>query len=243
MISYDSVDALRRFAEAQHIGYPLLSDQGSAVIRKFGILNTNVPPDVTRFYGIPFPGDYLIAADGTVKEKLFLPDYQDRPAASLVLLNQFDTSVAGNTVTVTADDVQAKIVLSATQSYSGQQLGVAVEFEVAPGWHIYGEPLPEGYTPTSLKFDDQLVAAQTLNLPKPEMVKFEAIGETFPVYHGNFKASGSVRLKQNLAPGEHTLAATLSFQECNNELCKIPQSVRVEIPIRIDPMVPAAPKG
>jgi hypothetical protein len=40
---------LRRFSAAYHISYPMLSDSGSVVIRDFGILNTNVPPDVTRF--------------------------------------------------------------------------------------------------------------------------------------------------------------------------------------------------
>jgi peroxiredoxin len=57
----------------------MLSDTGSVVIRDFGILNTKVPPDVTRFYGIPFPGQYLIAPNGIVKDKLSLVDYQERP--------------------------------------------------------------------------------------------------------------------------------------------------------------------
>jgi peroxiredoxin len=42
-ISYDSQEVLARFAKAYKITYPLLSDKGSVVIRKFGILNTNVP--------------------------------------------------------------------------------------------------------------------------------------------------------------------------------------------------------
>ena len=50
----------------------MLSDKGSVVIGEFGILNTNVPPDVARFYGIPFPGQYLIAPDGTVRTSFFL---------------------------------------------------------------------------------------------------------------------------------------------------------------------------
>jgi peroxiredoxin len=73
-ISYDSREILRRFGETYHITYPLLSDEGSVVIRKFGIMNTNVPPDVKRFYGIPFPGQYLLTGDGTVKDKQFLHD-------------------------------------------------------------------------------------------------------------------------------------------------------------------------
>jgi DsbC/DsbD-like thiol-disulfide interchange protein len=221
----------------------LLSDQGSVVIRRFGILNANVPPDVTRFYGIPFPGQYLLDANGIVREKLFLADYQERPTASAVLIKNFGAGVGNDGVTVAAEDVRAKVILSDQRSFSGQQLGVAVDFEVASGWHIYGQPLPEGYTPTSVKLDDDLVSSQTFEFPKPTPVKFEALGETLPVYQGKFRAVGSVRLKQKLPPGEHKLSGTISFQECNDMLCKIPQTARFEIPIRIDPLVPAAPKS
>jgi len=218
----------------------MLSDQGSLVIRRFGILNTNVPPDVKRFYGIPFPGQYLLAADGTVKDKVFLSDYQTRPTASEVLLKDFGTGVGNNAAIVKADDITATIVLSNAQSFSGQQLGVAVDFDVAPGWHVYGKPLPKGYTATTVKFEDDIVASQTLNFPKPTPVKFEALGGTLPVYTGAFKTAGDILLKQRLEPGDHKLSGTLEFQECNDTLCKIPRSVRFEIPIRIAPMVPAA---
>jgi DsbC/DsbD-like thiol-disulfide interchange protein len=220
----------------------MLSDKGSVVIRKFGILNANVPPDVTRFYGIPFPGQYLLAADGTVKDKVFLADYQERPTASQVLLTDFDTSVGNNGVVVKADDVTARVILSDARSFSGHQLGLAVDFDVAPGWHIYGNPVPQEYTPTSVKLDDDLVSAQSLNFPKPTPVKFELLGETLPVYQGAFKTAGSVLLKQKLSPGDHKLAGTVSFQECNDSLCKIPRTVRFELPIRIEALTAAAPK-
>jgi DsbC/DsbD-like thiol-disulfide interchange protein len=157
-----------------------------------------------------------------------------------VVLTEFGSAVDG--VTVKADDVQAKITLSGTRIYSGQQLHVQVEFAIEPGWHIYGQPLPEGYTPTSVKFDDALISSQALAFPRPTPVKFEVLGETLPVYQGDFKASGMLRLKQKLPPGDHTITGTLEFQECNDTLCKMPRTVRFEIPIRIETLVPAAPK-
>jgi thioredoxin:protein disulfide reductase len=159
-----------------------------------------------------------------------------------ILLKEFGNGVGNNGVVVKADDLIAKILLSDTRAFSGQQLGVAVDFEVAPGWHIYGQPLPQGYTPTAMKFDDEIVVNQMLEMPKPTPVKFVALAETLPVYQGSFKAIGNVRMKQKLPPGDHKLTGTIDFQECNNSLCKIPRSVRFELPIRIDPMVPAAPK-
>jgi hypothetical protein len=232
---------LHRFSDAYHISYPMLSDKGSVVIREFGILNTNVPQDVTRFYGIPFPGQYLIAPDGTVKDKLFLPDYQERPTSSEVLLKEF--GVGGNSIAVKAEDVSAKVTVSDVQSYSGHRLGVIVAFDVAPGWHIYGAPLPPEYTVTQVKFSSDLVQAQLLTFPPPTPLKFEALGQTFPVYHGSFQAVGDLLLKQQLTPGDYKLAGTIEFQECNDTECKIPQSVPFALPLKIDPMVPAAPKA
>ena len=217
----------------------MLSDQGSVVIRRFGILNNNVPNDV-RFYGMPFPGQYLLASDGRVRSKLFLPDYQERPTATAVLLKEYGTA-KGNSVLVNAGEVKAHIALSDMRAYSGQQLGVAVDFDIAPGWHIYGKPLPEEYTPTTVSFDQDLVSGQQLDFPKPTPVKFELLGETLPVYQGRFKAVGDIILRERLMPGEHRLNGTFSFQECNDNLCKMPQQVRFEIPLRIDSPRPAAP--
>jgi DsbC/DsbD-like thiol-disulfide interchange protein len=174
-------------------------------------------------------------------KKLFLPDYQERPAVTAVLLKEYGTT-NGNPVVVDAGEVKARIALADVHASSGQRLGVAVDFDIAPGWHVYGKPLPEEYTPTAIVFDNDLVARQNLDFPKPTPVKFELLGETLPVYQGRFKVVGDIFLRQKLAPGEHQLGATLSFQECNDNLCKMPQQVRFEIPLRIDPLASATPK-
>jgi hypothetical protein len=230
---------LRRFSAAYHISYPMLSDKGSVVIREFGILNTNVPPDVTRFYGIPFPGQYLVAPDGTVKDKLFLADYQERATDSEVLLEDF--GVGGNSVTVKAAGVSAKVTVSDVKSYSGHRLGVTVAFEVAPGWHIYGTPLPAEYTGTQIKFGDDLIQSESSTFPPSTPLKFEALDQTLPVYSGSFKAVGNILLKQQLKPGDYKLTGTIKFQECKDTECKIPQSVPFTLPLKIEPMVAAAP--
>ena len=150
------------------------------------------------------------------------------PAARL-----FADTAAPPAVVVGAEDVTAKVALSRTRASAGGELGVTVAFEVAPGWHIYGDPLPPEFTTTKIKFDDQLLRAQSLKMPAPTPVKFETLGETYPVYNGKFNATGKIGLKPTLAPGDYKLAGTLEFQECNDNLCKLPQSVHFELPITI----------
>lgn len=144
-------------------------------------------------------------------------------------------------ILVDAGEVKARIALSDAHAFSGQRVGVIVNFDIAPGWHIYGKPLPEEYTPTTVIFDKDLLSGQKLDFPKPTPVKFELLGETLPVYQGRFKAVGDILLQEKLMPGERRLSGTLSFQECNDNLCKMPQQLRFEIPLWIDSPPPAAP--
>jgi hypothetical protein len=236
-VSYDSKATLKRFADAHQITYPLLCDQGSAVIRKFGILNTNIP-EGNMFHGIPFPGDYVLATDGTVKDKYFLPNYQTRPTASGILLSGYHVVGDPASVGIGAEDVQAKISLSSAQAAPGQELGVAVDITIAPGWHIYGQPLPENYVATSLTFAGDAIAQQSIALPPAVPLEFKALGETLPVYEGSVQGKGSILISGRVKPGTSKITGTFRFQECNESICKLPQEVPFEIPIKIEAMVP-----
>jgi hypothetical protein len=235
-ITYDSPEVLRRFAKAHDIRYPMLSDQGSVVISRFGILNTNVPAD-HMFYGIPFPVTYLLGRDAAVRAKFFTPEYQTRVAASEIALTQLGVPAADNAAEVNAGDVRALVRLSNTRSMPGHEIGALAEFEVAPGWHIYGEPLPEGYVPTAVTFDSDVFAKQAWDFPKPKPVRFEVLGETLPTYQGRFDAKGRLLLRRDLKPGDYKLKGTLKFQQCNDEICKLPQTVAFEMPLKIEPLL------
>ena len=70
-LSYDEPDALADYAAAHDTTFTMLSDPDSEVIRSFGILNTLIPPDDHPWYGLPFPGSYVVDADGTIVAKFF----------------------------------------------------------------------------------------------------------------------------------------------------------------------------
>ncbi len=65
----------------------------AAVIRDFGILNTNIAPGL-RAHGVPHPVEYLIAPDGVVVRKYFVANYQHRVTASAIVFREF--GVAGD---------------------------------------------------------------------------------------------------------------------------------------------------
>jgi hypothetical protein len=255
-ITYDARETLLAFGEAYHIAYPLLSDRGSKVIRAFGILNTNIPEDHAMMYGIPWPGNYLIAPDGKVQDKLFLHDYQLRPSAAEVLLRHFGDTVGGNGVEITTDVLQATVTLSTDRCFPGQEIAVALKIRLKPGWHVYGAPLPKHYQAIELTFDSPLVEEPSLKLPPPTPMLLKAVGETLPVYYGEIQAIGTLRIKWSppmpapflealgarIAPGGYTINGALRFQACSEEICEAPQAITFAVPLQIEAGIPPAPK-
>jgi hypothetical protein len=236
-ISYDPPEILAAFAKKYAISYPLLSDKGSEVIRRFGIFNFNMAPEL-RAYGVPHPVEYLVSPDGVVVKKYFVPNYQHRVAASTVALREFG-EVSGDSPVVTLESgaLRARIGLSSTRAFAGQDVGYFARFTLQPGWHIYGLPLPEGHTVTSIEFDGSAVVRQDVTWPEPEIVEFPLLNEALPVYSGSFELRGRLLLKFPLPDGELILQGRLRFQECGKNVCEPPQAISFELPLTLAPFV------
>jgi len=255
-VTYDSRDVLQRFVRAYGIEYPMLSDRGSKVIRAFGILNTNIPSDHPMLYGIPFPGDYLIAPDGTVRDKLFLPSYEHRPSASEIVM-RYAAGPGANSVRIKTDVLTATIGLSTDKCFPGQQLGIILEVDIEPGWHIYGEPLPTNYHPAVLEFQGPLVDRFSVDMPSAKPVILAALGETLPVYQGELRALGKLGIKWSppmpakflqplgppIEPGLHQVDGIFRFQACSDRVCEPPAAIRFQLPLPIQAGIPAPPKN
>jgi hypothetical protein len=254
-ITYDSQEILSNFGETYKIEYPLLSDVGSKVIRAFGILNTNVPEDHKMMYGMPWPGEYLVGRDSIVQDKLFLPSYEHRPSASEIVLRHFD-STGANSVEIKAGVLNATVSLSTDRCFTGQELGLALDVSLEPGWHIYGKPLPASYQALELTLESPLIEEQSLELPAPQPLLLPALGETLPVYGGELKAHGKVGIKWSppmpapfllalgkiIEPGQYEIEGTLRFQACSDDVCEPPQAIKFALPLTIEAGVPSAPK-
>ncbi len=149
------------------------------------------------------------------------------------VMDQLGTPADNKTAMVQAGDVQAVIKPAVTQAEPGQEVKVSADFTIAPPWHVYGKPIATDYVATDIIFDSGVVAKQSMDFPKPEMVKFESLGQTLPVYKGSVHASGDIKLRPDLKPGDYKLSGKVTFQECNDTICKMPQSLKFEIPITI----------
>jgi len=214
-VSYDSQEALKGFADKHGIRFPMLSDHDSAVIRRFGIFNANVAPEL-RAHGVPHPVEYLVAPDGMLIRKYFVANYQYRVTASSIVLREFGEVCVDAAVTIIETGaLRLEVGLSSARAFAGQEIGFSAKFKLEPGWHVYGAPVPDTYTATLITFDDPKIIRQSFELPDPQPME-RAIGEALPVYGGSFQALGSLLLKFPMVAGKTVLSGQLRFQQCTD---------------------------
>jgi hypothetical protein len=220
-LSYDSQAILRGFSEEHGIGFPLLSDHDSAVIRRFGIFNRNIAPDL-RAHGVPHPVEYLVAPDGIVIRKYFVANYQHRVTASSVVLQEFGAASDAAPVTLLRSGaLTVEVGLSSAQAFAGQQISFFARFMLDAGWHVDG---------ASITFDDPKIIRQTFEL-------------TQPIEPHTFQGLGSLLLRFPLDAGKTQLSGQLHFQQCSDTVCEAPEAIRFALPLTIEVFMDAERKS
>jgi len=233
-ISYDPPALMKDFASRKGITYPLLGDGESAMIRSFGILNGNFPPE-HEWYGVPFPGTYIVNEKGVVLSKFFEDDHRERYTASTVLLRTGASTVDG---WQEAETKHLKLRYGATESTvrPGNLVALAVEVELKPGMHVYAPGVQSSYIPIDWKMPNstswlarpaQYPAARTLHPP--------AIQESVPVYENRFRLTRELLVGQSgeirpaLGPDNKLkVEGSLRYQACDDKICYAPVTVPLE---------------
>jgi hypothetical protein len=234
-ISYDSIGALRSFADRQHITYPLLSDPDSKIIRAYGILNETTKPG-TLTYGIPYPGIYIVDAHGQVVSKYFEDDYKDRVSTADILARQFGAPVAAAATVRETKHLQIKTAASNDLARPGLRIALSIDIELKPGMHVYA-PGVEGYIPIDWQLEAGGAAPKqhAFKYPASEMLRLEVINETVPVYRGHVQIVREITFGEEAAlkplvnaNGELIVKGSFRYQACDDSKCYLPQDVPLE---------------
>jgi hypothetical protein len=241
-ISYDSVEVLKSFAARKQITFPMLSDPGSKIIRSFGILNETADKS-TMFYGIPYPGTYVVDAKGIVVARYFEEDYKERETASSILVRQFGLPAPGAHVTKQSKQLQVSLSASTATIATGEHVALVLDIDLKPKMHVYA-PGVEHYMPIDWQIaDSEAAKAQPAVWPKPQILRLDAIDETVPVFTNQFRVTRDIvfgpdaKLKSLVnEKGEITISGTLKYQACDDRMCYIPVSVPLEWTFKYQPL-------
>ena len=211
-ISFDSQDVLAAFSERRGITFPLLSDQDSATIKRFGILNTvaeeglgpnaddpAVQADVDQYVsvfgalpmivGTPFPGTFIVDPKGRVTSRFFEEFYAERNTASNIMLRLG----SGTNPTAGTQGSTAHVSITASQSNpeisAGSRFSIVLDIEPRPNIHVYAPGAEDfGYRVVAFNLEQEsFVRAHPLQYPPSQIYHFEPLDERVPVYQAPFR--------------------------------------------------------
>ena len=256
-ISYDSPAVLADFAERRGITYPLLADVGSSVITEFGILNTvaaegmgpnqddpGVIADVAKYVsvfgstqaivGTPFPGTFMLDAQGHVSSRFFEEFYRERNTTSNVMLK---LGIGLSPIAaITGETTQLKFTAypSNTTVFVGTRFSIAVDVEPGPDMHVYAPGAETlGYRVIGLNLTPSShLRFEPVEFPESEIYHFEPLDEYVPVYLRPFTLLQEVVVEASVAAASAledidtlTLTGSFDYQACDDEFCFNPVSV------------------
>ncbi len=255
-VSYDSQESLAQFSSDYSIDYDLLSDVGSAVIRKFGILNTTIDPDSQdrhpqtgmTFYGIPFPGVYLVDEGGVVTEKFFHRHYATREAAGSIRDTALGEILARHEVPVeelSTEHVRISAFMADEDLNFETTSNVYVRFDVEEGFHLYGAPLPENYVATTVEVVPTTgLRVGEISYPPTHPREFPELGVTLNVFEGVVDVAIPVTPTAEILnwpvaekPTELAIPLSVTYQACSETICYRPRTETISLTVPIAPLV------
>jgi DsbC/DsbD-like thiol-disulfide interchange protein len=116
---------------------------------------------------------------------------------------------------------------------AGSTAEASVRLAIADGYHVNANPATERFLiPTSLEVKPEAgIAADKIVYPQPLKKKFSFAEVPLAVYEGDARITLTIRAPRDAAPGQHTLAARLRVQPCDDEKCYPPTTVETSIPV------------
>jgi len=243
VITYDAPEVLQRFTKERGITYPLIADPGSAIIKRYGLLNATVAAD-SRAYGVPYPGTFILGRDGRVKSRFFEAAYQERNTVASILART--GASVGSGPAVTRSTPHLSVTAGATDEVIAPGSRFSIVFEVTPGagMHVYA-PGKHTYQVVSIEFDPQpWLTAHPVAYPPSEIYHFKPLDERVEVYIKPFRLVQDVTIaatpaaqKQLAALKTVTLTGRLQYQACDDEVCYMPTRVPLSWTLDVRPLV------
>jgi hypothetical protein len=262
-ISYDSQEILSEFAAERGITYPLLSDNDSEVIEAFGILNTvadeglgpnkddpEVMADVRKFVavsgagefavGTPYPGTFMVDADGRVTSRFFEEFYRERNTTANVMLQLGIGLTPVEAIEGSNNQLEFTAYPSNASVTAGSRFSIIVDVKPKPGMHVYAPGAEKfRYRVVALKLDAQSgLSYEPVAYPESGIYYFEPFDEHVPVYEHPFTLLQEILVEASNEAQDAldkldslTLTGSFYYQACDDRICYNPESVPLSFTI------------
>jgi len=270
-ISYDPPEIIAAFSKQRGITFPLLSDAGSATIKRYGILNPvpqwamgpdkddpAVKTEIEKYVsvrtpnpsqvGIAFPGTFILDKEGRVTSRFFEDFYIERNTVSSIMMRLGNrvAPVAGTKVSTAHLEITTYPSDSAVAP--GNRFSIALDIQPRNGIHVYA-PGAKNYRVIGLNIRAQpFVRTIPVKYPASEIYFFKPLNERVPVFQRPFTLIQEVVLEGTLQAqaalrdrDSVTIAGTLEYQACDDKICYNPASVPLTWTLNLRPIITERP--
>jgi peroxiredoxin len=267
VISYDPIEVTAAFTEQHDISFPMLSDVGSATIRRFGLLNPvpewalgenrddpAVQADVAtyvsvvnpseRMIGIAFPGTLMLDTDGRVTSRYFEDFYIERNTVSSIVVHLGDEREPVGAVRLSSAQLDLTTYVSEPAVAPGNRFALVLSVEPHAGMHLYA-PGATDYRVVKLEVRPQpFLRVLPLDFPASTPYYFAPFDETVPIYEAPFELvqelvlEGTLEAQASLRGLENvTVEGVLEYQACSATICYVPETLELAWTIPLRPLV------
>jgi len=235
----EPVEVLKAFTTRLEIPFPILSDQDSRIIERFGLLDTR-GGTFAPFKGLPYAGNLYLDASGTVRGRYFEEAVETRRTAGSILLEQGAPGTGLQERPL--DHFVLRTSASNAELAPGQRFTLALDVELEPKHHMYAPGVAGGYRPLRLVLDPSpLFEAHPPRFPPVRQYFYAPLKETVAVFEGRFRVLQDVTLLFRPALAgfgqeptyEAALTGTLEYQVCSDRVCYPPSAVPVRWALRV----------
>lgn len=245
----------------------MLSDVGSEVIARFGLLNPvpewafgedaddpAVQADIATYVsvvnpsrnmiGIAFPGNFMLDTDGRVSSRFFENFYIERNTVSSIVMRLGESEEPVRAAQLTMPQLTLTTYASEATIAPGNRFSIMLDIEPGDGMHVYA-PGATDYQAVGLDITgpDNLIEFP-LTYPPSTDYYFEPFDENVPVFIEPFQLvkqlilDGSLQSQGELRGQESiTVSGTFAYQACSDEICYPPEELELSWEIPLRALV------
>ncbi len=136
--------------------------------------------------------------------------------------------------------IELATVAEADVAHAGATHRVALDARLQPagsGLHVNSnEPLEDFLIPTVLTVEPPAgMAVEGLAWPEPILLEQQGADKPLAVYEESFAIGVALAIDPDVAPGSYAVPASLRYQACDERMCYIPATERLEFQVRVAP--------
>ncbi len=165
---------------------------------------------------------------------LFIVSACSKPAG-----NSFIQPASSNTKSPVPQRITSESVVKVSAEPVAIAIGgstdAVVRLTIRSGYHVNANPPTYSYLkPTQLDVTaSNGISATSVSYPSPLTKKFAFADKPLAVYEGETEIKATMKADTTASKGEHSVAAQLRVQACDDQVCYPPGQIELRIPVTV----------